>query len=236
MTKMTKELLNLVAMKKTLNEMSTELKLDNVKIHKKLMSLKNRTGMEFDRQFFTDGQMIYNLKKDLSKLSNNIELELANFENSVTALLISDLHLGSELERLDLIDKFYDYCSLSNINVIINLGDYLDGYAGRKPKKVEGAEKQIKHLIKKYPFDKNIINFICYGNHDYDLLTEDGINVASRISAARPDLISTGYGLGIINIKNDQLILRHGIRDICCNEVRGKLVLFGHKHHYACDV
>ena len=45
----------------------------------------------------------------------------------------------------------------------------VDGTFGKRRKKYYNSFEQIDYLTKIYPFDKNILNFVCLGDHDYSL-------------------------------------------------------------------
>lgn len=48
-------------------------------------------------------------------------------ENNLKLLVISDLHFGNELERIDLVNRAYNYCIKNNIHIILCTGDIVDG-------------------------------------------------------------------------------------------------------------
>ena len=64
-------------------------------------------------------------------------------------------------------------------------------------------------MLKNYPFDKNILNFICFGNHDAAYLNSSGQNVAKALENKRYDLCPIGFGKGKIIIKDDYFYLTH---------------------------
>lgn len=231
MTETNKRLLELVLQEKTLNEISNEMKLSQKQIYSRLVSLR-RSGYNFKRNFYYDGEQSFKLIKGIVNNHDNNETTILTTkeDNHFKALLISDLHFGSVLEKVDALNKIYDYCIKEGINIILNAGDFIDGTFGGI-KKTYDIELQIKEALKNHPYDKNILNFICLGNHDVSSKIDYGIDFSDVLSNKRPDLIPIGYGNGIINVKNDQIILKHqvgyGVQDII---TKNKLVLRGHSH------
>ena len=117
-------------------------------------------------------------------------------------VLISDLHLGSLYDCIDLLKEIYDFCLKNNIHIIINAGDLIDGFMGLPEKRVYG-EEQIEYLLKNYPFDPSILNFITLGNHDEDYFLKTHQDISKILKSKRHDLVCLGYGLGKLKIKRD---------------------------------
>ena len=230
MTDLNKKLLELINQERTINEISDILKLSHKQIYTRLKNLKIH-GFEFNRKYYYDGNIKYQKIFNPKDNDNTISLITSNTEQEITIMLISDIHLGSTFERLDLLYKIYDYCIKKNIHIIINAGDLVDGITIGNDKKIHTYEDQINYLIKKYPFDKNIINFVCLGNHDFDSLQNSGQDIHNILNNFRHDLVSLGYGLGSINIKNEQIYVRHLIQGLKVEKApSGSLVLHGHSH------
>lgn len=195
---------------KTLEVLSKEMNLSQRQIYTRLVSLKNK-GYSFNRKFYYNGDQSFKIEKQLVLPPAKEGLTIhTNDDNVFNAVIISDLHLGSVFEKIEALDKIYDYCSKEGINIILNGGDLIDGTFGNI-KKTYDIHEQIKDAIKNHPYDSKILNFICLGNHD---------------ASAKID-----YGNAIINLKNDQIVLEHpvgyGIKNI---NVQTGLVLKGHSH------
>ena len=230
MTDINKKLLDLINQEKSLNEIANIMHLSHKQIYARLKNMKNH-GFEFNRNYFYDGNIKYQQIFNPKDKQNNISLITKNTDQDINIMLISDIHLGSKFERLDLLNKIYDYCIKKDIHIIINTGDLIDGINFGNDKKLNTFPEQIDYLLKKYPFDKNIINFICLGNHDYDSLHNSGQDLSTNLYNYRHDLISLGYGFGCINIKNEQIYTRHLIPGIKVEKApSGSLILHGHSH------
>lgn len=230
MTEINNKLLELINQNKSINEISTTIHLSHKQIYSRLKNLRMH-GFEFVRKYFYDGNIKYKQIFNPNEKDENIALITKNSDQNVTIMLISDIHLGSKYERLDLLDKIYNYCIKRNIHIIINAGDLIDGVTIGNEKKLASFEDQINYLIKKYPFDKNIINFVCLGNHDIDSLQNYGQDLSASLYNFRHDLVPLGYGFGTINIKNEQIFVRHLIQGLKVEKApSGSLVLHGHSH------
>ena len=230
MTDINKKLLELIMHEKSINEIANILHLSHKQIYARLKNFKIH-GFDFNRLYFYDGNIVYKQIFNGNDKNNDISLITKNTDQDITMMLISDIHLGSKYERLDLLYKIYDYCIKKDIHIIINAGDLIDGITIGNDKMINTFEEQINYLIKKYPFDKNIINFICLGNHDFDSFQSSGQDLSTTLYNFRHDLVSLGYGFGCINIKNEQIYLRHLIPGLKVEKApSGSLVLHGHSH------
>ena len=209
MTELTLQLLKLINEEKTINEISEKMKISRKRIYSILRTISIK-GFEFDRKYYSNGDLIYAPKTSfITPEDKSVDLITSPEENNLEALIISDLHIGCEYERLDLLNRAYDYCVKEGIHIIIVCGDLIDGMYGPNIKIHDNISDQIEYAIKKYPFDKSILNFATLGDHDYDAMRNYGQNVARVFENYRHDIIPLGYGYGQINIKNDQIIVRH---------------------------
>ena len=230
MTDINKQLLFLINQDKPINEISNLLHLSHKQIYNRLKNLRMH-GFEFNRKYFYTGDIKYQQILSPKDKDDSISLITSSTDQIINIMLISDIHLGSKYERLDLLDQIYNYCIKKNIHIIINAGDLIDGKTFGNDKKISSTEDQINYLIKKYPFDKNIINFICLGNHDFDALQNNGQDLNTILYNFRHDLISIGYGFWSINIKNEKIYVRHLIPNLKVEKApSGSLVLHGHSH------
>lgn len=209
MTDLTSQLLKLINEGKTLNEISEVMNISNKKIFNLLTMIRNK-GFEFDRKYYYNGDIIYVPKT--SFITENIigtNIITSPNDNNFEALVISDLHIGNNEERIDLLNMAYDYCVKEGIHIIIVCGDIIDGMYGRFPKIHDNIHAQIDYAIQNYPFDKSILNFATLGDHDYDAMKNYGQNIARVFESYRHDIIPLGYCNGQINVKNDKIIVRH---------------------------
>ncbi len=178
----------------------------------------------FKRTVLDSGDLVFE-KHDFKTNTVNLKLSSNNFK----AMLISDLHFGNFLQNLDYLYLVYDFCIDNDIHVIINGGDLIDGIFTKGRQAIMDPFEQVSFALENYPYDERIINLICLGNHDYDVFDLTGLDVQGEINK-RFDLISFGYGFGIINIQNDQIIVKHPISINDFIKPLNKLILEGHRH------
>lgn len=229
------EIINKIKEEKTLKEMANELHLPLNDIYKKIMQVKNE-GLILKRIICDNGDIRYLIKKWPQRDSCITSVKLSD-QAKFSAMLISDLHFGNELESLNYLDKIYEYCKNYGINIIINGGDLIDGTFSRGSQTIDDAEKQLDYVLKNYPYDEEVLNLICLGNHDFSLY-KSGIDMQKVLENARYDLVPLGFGIGVLNFGGDQIFIRHHINEYDFTPIEGKLILEGHKHKMAftnCD-
>ena len=230
MTKINDLILEMIKKNKSLNQICEETGLSSKQLFYRLYLLRIK-GYDFINKYYYNGDIRYDINKDINNDNKKIIITDKN-DTSFRAILISDLHLTNMNERIDLLDNVYNFAVNNNYNIIINAGDVIDGLIGRAhSKKISDVVKQIEYALKVYPYDKNILNFICLGNHDFDAFTQSGANIESVFNIKRHDLISLGYGYGRIGVKNDIITVVHPkCGTIPSNYIENGLVLEGHYH------
>lgn len=229
-------ILDLIDKKYTINEMMHELNLSREQLCKAFRKMK-QVGIRFNRKYYDCGEIVCSLNKELyipTKIEHvNIITEPGT--DSIRLILTSDLHIGSEFQNLDAINKIYEYCAINNIHIIVIAGDFLDGIkiGKAKAKMHSNPIEQMEYAYKSYPYDEHILNFLTLGNHDIDSLISYGVDFAENLRAFRHDVIPVGYGRGIINIKNDRIIVAHPLGIGVSNEhdlSSNYLLVKGHSH------
>lgn len=210
MSDVTKKLLALIAENKSLNEISNALQMSNKQLYNLFTVIKNK-GIEFEKNYYVDGNIKYveaNGFCSNNNFSNSVHIYSDAKKNSFKAIVTSDLHIGNSCQRLDLLDKLYNYCVRESIHNIFICGDLIDGTYNSEPQ-IMTPDEQINFIIKKYPFDKNILNFVTLGDHDYSALLNANQNITTALQSYRHDIIPVGFELGQIGIKNDKFFLKH---------------------------
>lgn len=136
----------------------------------------NLTFAKFDKTFFlSDTPTQYNFQTDLSTV--------LPIEGCVG--LITDTHLCSNAERLDLVNFAYDVFKARDIKSVFHAGDFCDGqdvYRGHNQNlKVFGDMAQAKYFIQKYPAREGITTYGIAGNHDLATYLKTGNDQVSLI-------------------------------------------------------
>ena len=221
------KLLELINQDKSVNEISSILKLSNKQIFTRLKTLK-ATGFNINNKYYYNGDIRYFINKSL-KQDDETRIIVDPDQTEFKCIAISDLHIGSLIENIEALNLIYDYCTNNNINIIINTGDLINGSFGCR-NKINDLNKQIEYFFKTYPFDKNILNFTCLGDHDLSPLNDLGLDFKKIIDNRRNDIVTVGYESGTIKIKDDEIILRHPINTQEPINPRNALILKGHSH------
>lgn len=240
-TSLSFRLLQLIQEGRSNEEICSSLNLTNKQLWNMLLTLQNN-GLMISKKYYSDGTIKYKKVNRLEKL-----IELQSFtqdktiitdtkENSIKFLVISDLHFGNELERLDLINSAYNYCIKNGINIILCGGDLIDGLYTKGKQNISDLYQQIEYFIANYPYDKNILTFSVAGNHDISALFKESLNIINICDNYRHDIIIGGYNNVGINLKNDQIVLYHYTTVKTPHQMDVPIVLHGHLHRYTTEM
>ena len=231
MNEINKKIIELVKQNKNLKEISKELNLSEKQIYVRIKQLINY-GYNLELSYCYNSDVYFNLKtEEFFKNKNKVDIKMPGNENNFRAIVISDLHIGCIDSDIKLIDSVYEYAIKNGINIILNCGDNIEGDYTSAEKNIKNIHSQLEYFIKKYPYDKNILNFTLYGNHDYHSFLSDGLDISKTIQNSRYDIITAGIGQANIHIKHDNIILFHKLKDGFKPIINGeKIVLSGHSH------
>ena len=233
MSETTKKLLELISAGKTLNEISDLMGISHKRLFNYLTMIRNK-GFDFDRKYYDTGDIIYVPKKGIVR-NKSFGVGVITDINSYTysAMVISDIHFRSCFEIERVMDRIYNFCIKEGIHNIILTGDILDGTFSKKQIKKSNSYEQIEYFLKIYPFDKNIINFVLLGDHDYSILKDTGQDFSMVLDSYRHDIVNLGYGFGRLFIKNDSVGLKHSIKKCPTNfSDDDSVLLLGHTHNF----
>ena len=240
MTENQELLLKLIKEGKTCNDIIKELNISNRQLYNRLLTLKNN-GIMLVRSYYSNGQITYKIPSASSVVYNKTKLSSNNIltlheEEDMKMLVISDLHFGNKLERLDLVDNAFNYCAKNGINIILCVGDMIDSSSNRCKEEYNTAEKQMKHFVKDYPHDKNILTLAVGGNHDMYAFYNESKSIIDYTNNYRHDVIIGGFLLNTINIKNESIDLYHHIDNFTMQKTGSVIRLHGHAHKYSTQV
>ena len=127
-----------------------------------LIELMHQEGYNID---FINGEIIIRNKPvkhdDVYQLPNDLE--------HLKLLLISDTHLASKYDRLDILRYLYDKADQEGVQHILHSGDFTDGRSNRAEQVYElrepSYEGQVEYCVDKYP-KFNGKTYVIQGNHD----------------------------------------------------------------------
>lgn len=232
MSSLEKRIVDLIKQGKSNIEICQKLNLSKDTFRDILLNLKNK-GLEYDKRYLINGGTLYTPNKEQNgkNVSSGVTLLLKN-KDELNALLISDLHLGTKEERLDLLNLLYDYAMENGIHLIINGGDLINGLTSERKNICRTHLEQCEYFIENHPFDINILNICVLGNHDVKGLRKDGVNFARILENYRTDFAIAGIENGHILVKNDFINMYHPLSCDCNNTPMKKVVLVGHSHQY----
>ena len=114
---------------------------------------------------------------------------------------VSDNHLCSRYERLDVLNALYDIYKKEGITTVYNGGNMIDGEANFNKFDIHtyGLEGQVDYLVQKYPQRDGIKTlFITGDDHEGWYVQREGINIGQTMQsrareAGREDLVYLGH-------------------------------------------
>lgn len=234
-------LLHLLKEKKNNKEICQILNITSQQLYEELLKLKNK-GIRYSRKYYSDGSVKYSnisTMTDLKSYQNVGQYRTIitdTTESSMKVLVISDLHYGNELERLDLMDRAYNYCKKNGINIIFCGGDLIDGAYTQGAQKISDLYQQIEYFIKKYPCDPSILTFSVAGDHDISVFKKLSLDIIEMCNNFRHDIVIGGYNNMVVNLKNDKVHLFHHVDSGSIFQSDAPIVLHGHSHKYSTEV
>ena len=172
-----------------------------------LVEMLKQKGYLFD---IVDGQIvkIKPIKEnDVYKISNNME--------HLKLLLLSDTHLASKYDRLDILRYLYAKAEDTGVNYILHSGDLVEGVSGRPQQIYELKENsytgQRDYVIDKYP-KSDIPTYLIAGNHDLWWVKQCGADICKDISNQRQDIHYLGSDCEDLHIGKLKVRLFHGTK------------------------
>ena len=169
-----------------------------------LVEMLKKEGYLFDIQ---DNQVV-----KVKPIKENDIYIVPNNLDHIKLLLISDTHLASKYDRLDILRYLYAKAEDNNVNYVLHSGDLTDGL------KHEGQMYELKetsytgqrdYVIDKYP-KSNIPTYLISGNHDLWWFKKCGADICKDISNHRQDLIYLGSDCEDLKIGKLRIRLYHG--------------------------
>ena len=172
-----------------------------------LVTLMSREGYNID---FIDGEIV--LRKVPKHNQDTYEIPY-NLEH-LKLLLISDTHLCSKYDRLDILRYLYDKAEDKGVKYILHSGDFTDGRSTRPEHIYELREPsyagQVEYCVEKYPkFSGN--TYAIQGNHDDWWYKSTGSEILKSIAKDRDDIKYLGADSADLKIGKLKIRLFHGV-------------------------
>lgn len=209
---MEKELKNkikyLINKKKDLNTICQELELKDYELIGLIQLMKQ------------EGELIDYINGKIVKLKQPIKsdeiYEIPNKLEHLKLLLISDTHLASKYDRLDILRYLYAKAEDKNINYVLHSGDLTEGLKGLRERPQQYYELkeasytgQRDYVVDKYP-QSNIPTYFIAGNHDLWWIKQCGSDICKDIANKRNDLHYLGSDCEDLKIGKLKIRLFHG--------------------------
>jgi len=164
-----------------------------------------------------DGELVDYINGELIKLKKPIKTdgvyEIPNKLEHLKLLLISDTHLASKFDRLDILRYLYAKAEDNHTNYILHSGDLTEGLSGRPQQLYELKELsytgQRDYAIDKYP-KSEIPTYVIAGNHDQWWIRQCGADIVKDICNQRQDLHYLGSDCEDLMIGKLKIRLYHG--------------------------
>jgi len=194
----------LINKKKGLNDICKELELKDYEVYG-IIELLKQQGYLYE---IIDGKIVKikpQKENDIYKIPNNLD--------KIKLLLISDTHLCSKYDRVDILRYLYSKAEDKNVNYILHSGDVTDGKSNRPEQiyylKEASYTGQRDYVIDKYP-KSNIPTYMIAGNHDLWWIKDCGSDIVKDICLHREDLHYLGSDCEDLEIGKLKIRLYHG--------------------------
>lgn len=191
--------------KKSVDSIATDLGLEEYQVYGLVQELINQ-GYLYS---IVNGEIIQLSKpvkdNDIYVVSNNLE--------HIELLLLSDTHLCSKYDRLDILRYLYDKAEQKGVKYILHSGDFTDGKSNRPEHVYELKELsydgQVQYCVDKYPKYSGK-TFVISGNHDDWWYKSNGSDIVKSISKQRDDIVYLGPDAADMNIGKLKVHMFHG--------------------------
>lgn len=187
-----------------INQICVDLELQEYEVYGLVEMLKNE-GYLYD---IIDGKIV-----KVKPIKENEIYQIPNNLEHLKLLLISDTHLASKFDRLDILNYLYDEADKKGVNYVLHSGDLTEGLSGRPQQLYELKETsytgQRDYVIDKYP-KTDIPTYVIAGNHDQWWIKQCGADICRDISNNREDLIYLGSDCEDLKIGKLRIRLYHG--------------------------
>lgn len=194
--------------KKTLKEVATELCVSEYEVLGVVYMMKDE-GYLID---YIDGEIV--LPKKPPKVQD--VYEIPNNTSRLKLLSISDTHLCSKYDRVDILKYLYKKADERDVHHVLHSGDFTDGMSHRPEHMYElrelSYEGQVGYCVKNYPkLENGGKTYVISGNHDDWWYKQNGSEIIKSIAKERDDIVYLGAGSADLKIGKLRIRLFHGV-------------------------
>ena len=180
-----------------------DLELEEYEVYGLIEMLKQQ-GYVFE---IVNGKIIKN-----KPIKENDVYQIPNELEHLKLLLISDTHLASKYDRLDILRYLYDKAEKEKVNYILHAGDVTDGLKRQEQLhelKEISYTGQRDYVIENYP-ESEIPTYMIAGNHDLWWIKQCGADIVQDICNNREDLHYLGSDCEDLKIGRLKIRMFHG--------------------------
>lgn len=139
--------------------------------------------------------------------------KIPNTKEHQKLLLLSDTHLCSNYDRLDILRYIYDKAESEGIETVLHCGDFTDGRSNRPEQVYElkelSYEGQKDYCVEKYPRFSGK-TYVISGNHDDWWFKSSGSDIVKAICKERDDLVYLGPDVADLKLGKLKIHMFHG--------------------------
>lgn len=170
-----------------------------------LVELLKKQGYMFD---ILDGKIV-----KIKPIKENDIYKIPNDLDHLKLLMISDTHLASKYDRLDILRYLYGKAEDNGTNYVLHSGDLTDGLSGR-PQQIYDLKEcsytgQRDYVVDKYP-ESSVPTYLISGNHDLWWVRQCGADICKDICDRREDLHYLGSDCEDLKIGKLKIRMYHG--------------------------
>lgn len=171
-----------------------------------LITLMNNEGYNIE---YINGEVVVSKAPQKHQDVYQIPYDLEHLK----LLLISDTHLASKYDRLDILRYLYDKAQDKGVKHVLHSGDFTDGRSNRPEHIYElrepSYEGQVDYCVENYPkFDGH--TYVIQGNHDDWWYKSNGSEIVKSIADKRDDIVYLGPDVADLKIGKLKIRLFHG--------------------------
>jgi len=165
-----------------------------------------------------DGELVDYINGEIVRLKkprqNDETYEVPSNLEHLRLLLISDTHLASRHDRLDILKYLYNKAEETDVNYVLHCGDILDGCYTNRPQQIyelrcHGFDEHLEYVVKNYP-KSHLTTYFIGGNHLDTYIRNGGSDMGKAISRERKDLIYLNPDTAKIKFGNLGILMHHG--------------------------
>lgn len=191
--------------KKSFKKICEDLELKDYEVAG-LISLMSQQGYNIE---YSNGEVLILKKPQVAQDVYELPYSLEHLR----LLLISDTHLASRYDRLDILKYLYEKAEERGVKHILHSGDFTDGRSNRPEQVYElrepSYEGQVQYCVERYPiFNGN--TYVIQGNHDDWWYKAAGSEIVKSIAKQRDDIVYLGADVADLKIGNLKCRLFHG--------------------------